>query len=150
MSAFFQEFRSKPTAPAKHPSIVYGVIQVAPARIEADIKNLRIPNHQPYHNMLAKAQCYSLSERPKHLQKPLDDDRTVEAIFAKLQDAADATKATTADKLTLMIWQVRYLSEKCRVEKIRSNIWCTPLSDTIPSLAIDPGSTNALRHWCTC
>lgn len=122
MSAFFRGFRSKPTTPAEHPSIDYGVIQVTLARIEADMKNLRISNHQPYHDMLAKAQCCSLSECPKHIQKLLEDNRTMEAIFARLQDAADVTKATNADKLTLMIWQVRYLSEKCRIEKIRSNI----------------------------
>ncbi|KAJ4338003.1 hypothetical protein N0V95_008176 [Ascochyta clinopodiicola] len=87
--------------------------------IEAHIKDLCAREHKSYLDMLYEARVYRTSERPQPLQKLLDDDYTINEILEMLQEAADETKDASADQLTSMTWQARYVSVKLHTTRLR-------------------------------
>ncbi|UPX19288.1 RING-type E3 ubiquitin transferase [Ascochyta rabiei] len=87
--------------------------------IKAHIKDLCAMEHKPYLDMLYEARVYRMSERPEPLQKLLDDDYTINKILAMLQEAADETKDASADQMTSMTWQARYVLAKLQTTRMR-------------------------------
>ncbi|KAF3053539.1 hypothetical protein E8E11_011544 [Didymella keratinophila] len=141
MPSFFR-FRSKPTVlgnpPFDYQTLEYETIRAILAGIDSWMQGFRVLCHEPHRKLGTDTAPHIFSKRskhPKHLRMfHYKHDFMCAALFV-LRQAANPMKNTTTSNFMLMVWQARYLFEKCRSAKIQG--YGDAAADTVPRLAVD-------------